>query len=217
VAADLVSSRSYRKFDFSSFAILARLNARGSVNVTPETWPRRHRLTVEEYYQMAEVGLLAPDARVELIDGEIVDMAPIGSRHAAAVSLLAERLIRGVGEAAIVWIQSPVRLDARSEPQPDLALLHPRGDRYAGGHPGPADVLLLIEVSDATLRYDREIKTGLYARHGVPEVWVVDLPNGRLHVLREPREGGYADRSTIGAHSVPVDALSVDVDLSGLF
>jgi Uma2 family endonuclease len=187
------------------------------VNVTPETWPRRHRLTVEEYYRMAEVGLLSRDVRVELIDGEIVDRAPIGSRHAAAVNLLAERLIRGLGERAIVSIQAPVKLDLHSEPQPDLAVLRTQADRYADAHPGPKDVLLLIEVSDTTLEFDRTVKAGLYARHRIPALWVVDLAHDALRVYREPREGGYADVSVANEDSVQIAALAADVDLSGLF
>lgn len=186
------------------------------MNVTPETWPRRHRLTVDEYYRMAEVGLLSPDARVELIDGEIIDMAPIGSRHASAVSLLTQRLIRAVGDSAIVWSQSPVRLDVRSEPQPDLALLRPRADHYAGGHPAPPDVLLIVEVSDTTLDYDRNVKAGLYARYGIPALWIVDLAHGRLHTCQRPADGGYRDRSIVDQTSVGIPGLSIDLDLTGL-
>jgi len=163
------------------------------------------------------VGLLPPDARVELIEGGIVDMAPIGSRHAAAVSLLAERLIRALAGAALVFIQSPVRLGRLSEPQPDLAVLRPRADRYANRHPTAADVLLIIEVSDTTLRFDRDIKSALYARHGVPEVWVVDLNHSELQICRDPQEAGYASRAVRAAGVVPIPSLGIDVDLSQLF
>lgn len=166
---------------------------------------------------MAEVGVLPPDARVELIEGEIIDMAPIGSRHAAAVCLLTERLIRSIDGAAIVRVQSPVRLDARSEPQPDLALLRPRADRYASRHPGPQDVWLIVEVSDTTIGYDRDVKAALYARYGIPELWIVNLPDSRLHVLRRPGEGRYNDRYDTTETSIAVPGLSVDLDLSGLF
>jgi Uma2 family endonuclease len=187
------------------------------MSVTKESWPRPHRLTVDEYYRMAEVGLLPPDARVELIEGEIIDMAPIGSRHAAAVNLLAERLIRGQGGTALVSIQAPVRLGLRSEPQPDLAILKPRADRYAGSHPTAADVLLLIEVSDATLRFDREVKAKLYAQHGVSELWIVDLNDHRVHVFREPVQGAYADRSIVTAGVMHVPTLEIEVELTDLF
>jgi Uma2 family endonuclease len=187
------------------------------VSATKESWPRPHRLTVDEYYRMAEVGLLPPDARVELIEGEIIDMAPIGSRHAAAVNLLSERLIKTLSGTSLVSIQAPVRLDTRSEPQPDLAVLRLRPDRYSNSHPTAADVLLLIEISDATLRFDRETKASLYARHGVPELWIVDLNHRELHVFREPRHGEYRDRSTVTAGVMTVPTLAIDVDLTDLF
>jgi Uma2 family endonuclease len=189
------------------------------MSIASESWVTRHRITVEEYYRMAEVGLLAPDARVELIEGEIIDMAPIGSRHAATVNTLARLLNEAVGAQAIVSIQAPIRLDPRNEPQPDLALLRPRPDRYSASHPAAADVLLVIEVSDTTLRYDRGVKVPLYARHGIPEVWIVDLENGLLHFFRSPAGDAYADVSTAErprATPLPV-APQPTVDLSGLF
>ncbi len=145
-----------------------------------ESWPRRHRITVDEYHRMAEVGLLAPDARVELIDGEIIDMAPIGSEHASVVDQLTRLLVRAVGDDAILRVQGSVRLGRRSEPGPDLVLLRPRPDFYRNQFATGNDTLLVIEVSDTTLRYEREIKIPLYARHGVPEAWIVDLRNDRL-------------------------------------
>jgi Uma2 family endonuclease len=187
------------------------------MSVTHESWPRPHRLTVDEYYRMAEVGLLPPDARVELIEGEIIDMAPIGSRHARTVDYLAKRLILAVGEAATVRIQGPIGLSRHSEPQPDLALLRPRADEYRDRHPLAADVLLLIEVSDATLRFDREVKAGLYAKHRVPELWIVDLNNERLHVFRNPVQDAYADRSTVKAGVMNLPTLAIGVDLTSLF
>jgi Uma2 family endonuclease len=187
------------------------------MSVHTESWPRRHRLTVDEYYRMAEVGLLPPDARVELIAGEIIDMAPIGSRHAAAVDHLAERFIRAVDGSALVRIQGPVRLGSRSEPEPDLALLRPRADRYAGSHPTAADVLLIVEVSDTTLHFDRDVKAKLYARHGVPELWIVDLIHDQLHLFRDPRQEEYADRSSVGAGAMQVPTLATPIDLTELF
>jgi Uma2 family endonuclease len=187
------------------------------MNVITENWPRPHRLTVDEYYRMAEVGLLPPDARVELIEGEIIDMAPIGSRHAAAVDLLAKRFIRAVDESAIVRIQGPVRLSPHSEPQPDLALLKRQPHRYATSHPTAADVLLIVEVSDTTLRFDREVKAKLYARHGIPELWIVDLDSRQLHLFRAPRLGEYADQTTVGAGVLKIPTLAIEVDLTELF
>lgn len=179
---------------------------------------QRHRLTVDEYYRMAEVGVLAPDARVELIDGEIIDMAPQKSRHAAVVNELMRRLVRSVGDRALVTCQTPLRLSQRSEPEPDLMLLRPRADGYAQAHPSAADVLLLIEVADSSARYDREIKLPLYARHGVAEVWIVDLEAGVLRQRRQPQAESYAESAeTVAPGTTPLPGLpGADVDLSGL-
>ncbi len=147
--------------------------------------------TVEEYERMAETGILTEDDRVELIEGAIVEMTPIGSRHAACVARLTRLFGRLLGDAVIVWVQNPVRLSRYSEPQPDLALLRPRPDFYAGAHPEPADVLLLIEVADATLETDRTVKAPLYAKAGISETWIVDLDGGRVEVSRRPAPDGY--------------------------
>jgi Uma2 family endonuclease len=163
------------------------------MGVVMSDWIPRHRISVDEYYKMAEAGLLAPDARVELIEGEIIDMPPIGSTHAGTVLLLTRRLSHAVGDFAYVSAQSPVRLSDFSEPQPDLVLLKPRSDFYRTGHPTAGDTLLLIEVSATTLRYDLHVKVPLYARHEVPEVWVVDLEGVKLHVFRSPKSGEYTE------------------------
>jgi Uma2 family endonuclease len=178
----------------------------------------RHRLTVADYYRMAEAHVLLPDARVELIDGEVIDMATIGTRHAATVGKLTRALMRAVGDQAIVWAQNPLRLGEFSEPEPDLMLLAPRADFYSAAHPGAADVQLLIEVSDTSARYDREIKLPLYARHGVPEVWIVDLDNHQLHMFRQPRGDVYAEsESTAQPGPTAVTALpGITIDLNGV-
>src|SRR5690606_26748569 len=154
--------------------IVSRRSAEHSMNAQTETWPRPHRLTVHDYYRMAEVGLLGPDDRTELIEGEIIDMPPIGDRHADLVRLLTKRLVQAAGDSAEVSSQLPVRLSLRSEPQPDFAVLKPRSGGYRQ-HPTPSDVLLLVEVSDSTLRYDLGRRARLYANHLIPEYWVVDL------------------------------------------
>jgi len=178
----------------------------------------RHRLTVDEYMRMGEAGVLPPDARVELINGEVVDMATMRSRHASAVSRLISLLTRAAGERATVWCQSPLVLGERSMPEPDLMLLKPRADFYRDAHPTAADVLLLIEVSDTTTSYDRRIKLPLYARHGIVEVWIVDLDDGLLRVCRRPQADGYADVATTASPGVtPLTALpELAVDLSGV-
>lgn len=183
-----------------------------------ENWIPRHRITVDEYYRMAEVGLLEPDARVELIEGEIIDVPPIGSRHGGTVQQLNDLLLRAVGRRASVRVQLPVRLDKSSEPQPDIALLKPRADYYKSRQPTAADTLLIIEVSNTTFRYDRQIKLPLYARHGIPEVWIVDLKGKQIHFFRSPGGESYADAvsssqpGTRGIAALP----GVEVDLSGV-
>lgn len=183
-----------------------------------ESWPRRHRITVDEYYRMAEVGLLAPDARVELIEGEIIEMPPIGPDHGSVVDQLNHRLVHAVGDRAIVRVQGAVRLSRSSEPQPDIALLVPRTDYYRAGHPSGENTFLVIEVSDSTLRYDRDVKVPLYARHEVPEVWIVDLRKGRLLSWRKPANGAYRDEaSTDDLGETPITAVpGLTVDLTHL-
>ena len=168
---------------------------------------------------MGETGALAPDARVELIDGEIVDMPPIGSVHAGIVNQLNRMLGQAVGDTAVVGVRNPVELSNRSEPEPDLTLLRPRDDFYKRAHPRPADVLLVIEVADSSLAWDHDVKRPLYARHGIPEVWIVDVGGGRLLTFAEPTDDGYARvsrRSDLSA--VPVSMLDgLQVNLSTLF
>ncbi len=150
----------------------------------------RKRFTVQEFDRMGETGVLAEGDRVELIDGEIVQMNPIGTRHVACVARCDRLLARGAGDAAIVFVQSPIQLGAYSEPQPDLAVVQPRLDFYESARPTASDVLLLVEVADTTLGYDRGTKVPLYARAGVPEVWVVDLGGAQVYVYREPTPDG---------------------------
>jgi len=180
--------------------------------------PHKHLITVDDYYRMAEVGLLAPEARVELIEGEIIDMAPIGIDHGRAVDILNRLFVRAVGDQAIVRVQGAVRLNLRSEPQPDLALLAPSPDDYGSRQPAPEDVLLLIEVSDTTLRYDVDVKLPLYARHGIAETWILDLQGGELRCHRSPRDGRYLEVHTSrDLGSMRLAALpAVEVDLAKL-
>jgi len=180
---------------------------------------RRHRYTVGDYQRMGEAGILGADDRVELIEGEIVDMAPIGSAHAGTVDYLVAAFLRAVGDRAIVRSQNPVVLGSRSAPQPDVLLVRPRSDFYRLAHPVAADVLLAVEVADATLRYDRETKIPLYARHGVPEAWLVDIEASALHVFREPSAEGYLHETRVtDLAAVTVERLpGVTLDLRSLF
>jgi Uma2 family endonuclease len=149
----------------------------------------RHRLTVADYYKMAAAGIIGEESRVELIDGEIVDMAPIGSKHAFVVSRLAQFFTLATHHHYLVSVQNPVRLDNRSEPQPDIALLKP--GNYMDNLPGASDVLLIIEVAHSSINFDRTVKLDLYARHAIPEVWLLDLEGSELLVCRKPAEGQY--------------------------
>jgi Uma2 family endonuclease len=173
---------------------------------------------VEEYHRMAETGVLAPDARVELIEGEVLDMAPIGTRHAGVVKRLNALLSTALAGRAIVSVQDPIRLGHRSEPQPDLALLKPRDDFYARSLPTPADTLLVIEVADTTGAYDRQVKLPLYARHGVPELWIVDLEMSVLRVCRKPNGDNYGDIATSAEPGMTAIAElpGIAIDLTGI-
>ncbi len=181
--------------------------------------PRRHRLTVGQYHRMGEAGIFAPDARVELIEGEVIDMAPIGSRPAGTVSYLVHRFVLAAGPKACVSCQNPIILDAYNEPQPDLSLLKPRPDFYRSSHPRPADVLLAVEVAETTLTYDRDIKLPLYARAGIPEVWIIDLATPVLLIHRAPVADRYTERvETSAPGKVALAALpEIGIDLSGLW
>jgi Uma2 family endonuclease len=180
--------------------------------------PTRHKLDVVAYHRMADAGIFAEHDRIELIDGELIDMAPIGQGHAGIVSGLTRALVLACGDRAIVWPQNPVRLDRRSEPQPDLAVLRNRADFYTRGEPpGPADTLLLIEVADSSLAFDSTVKLPLYARAGIPEVWIVDVLRLQLHAHRGPGPDGYAETVThqTGEHLALSQApeIIVQVDL----
>lgn len=160
--------------------------------------PRVRRFTVGEYHRMREAGILDEDDRVELIDGEVVQIAPIGSRHAACVDKLAAILFSRLSGKVQVRIQSPIRLDDQTEPEPDVALLHPKANAYADAHPVPDDVLLVVEVSDVTLEYDRAVKAPRYASGGVPEMWIINLPEAYVEVHRRPEEGSYREQLRYG-------------------
>lgn len=149
----------------------------------------RRRFTVHEYHRMAEAGILHEDDRIELIDGEIVEMSPIGGRHVSCVGRFARVLSLFVEERYLVNSQSPIRLDDRREPQPDVALVKDR--KYGPSLPGPGDVLLLVEIADASLAYDRDVKLPLYAGASVPEAWIVDLSKEIVERHTDPSADDY--------------------------
>lgn len=151
--------------------------------------PVPRRFDVDDYYRMADAGILREHDRVELIEGQVVEMEPISISHAGAVNELTWLLARRLPDHLRVGVQNPVRLDRWSEPQPDLAVILAEDMRRA--HPGPEQSLLVIEVAYSSLRYDRNVKLPLYARHGVPEVWIVDLRGAVVERYDEPAEDGY--------------------------
>ena len=180
--------------------------------------PQTRKFTVAEYYRMAEAGILKPDERVELIDGEILVMPPIGPEHADNVDEFNEVLARYAPDRYRVRIQNPVRLSDESEPEPDVALLRRRPEGYGAAHPTPADVLLVIEVAHSSLEYDRNIKAHIYGRSGVPETWVRNLPEDCIERFTEPGPDGYA-RHTVhhrGETMTPVALPDLEFAVSDL-
>jgi Uma2 family endonuclease len=151
----------------------------------------RRRFSVDEYDRMIEAGILQEDEHVELLGGEIVCMAPIGISHANLVSFLLNWFARRLPEAFHIRVQDPIRLPPKSEPEPDIAIVRGPVGSYSHAHPGPADVLLLIEVADSSLAYDRDVKGPLYAAAGIPDYWLLDLASEQLLVHREPKRGRY--------------------------
>jgi Uma2 family endonuclease len=156
----------------------------------------RRAFTADEYERMVAAGILRPDERVELIRGEIVEMSPIGHRHAACVACLTKRFNIALDARAVVWVRGSVRVAFHSVPEPDLALLRPRSYRTSG--PRPEEILLVVEVADSSLRYDRTEKVRLYAEAAIPEYWVVGVEEEWIEVYRSPEGGGYRERRRAG-------------------
>ncbi|PWB46365.1 MAG: Uma2 family endonuclease [Candidatus Methylomirabilota bacterium] len=174
----------------------------------------RRSFTVDEYHRMGEAGILREDDRVELIEGELITMTPIGSRHAACVDRLNHLFSQRIGRQCIVRVQSPIRLGEHSEPQPDLAILRLHADFYAQAHPTAKDVLFVVEVAETSAGYDREVKLPLYARSGIAEVWLVDLTEGRVEVYRQPSPQGYQDVRMLRRGEVVVPLTVCDLPLA---
>jgi Uma2 family endonuclease len=170
--------------------------------LTRNPWVARRALTIAEYHRMGEVGILTERDRVELIEGELVAMAPIGSEHSGTVNALTRLLVEIVGDRGVVAVQNPVQLDDLTEPEPDFAVLKPRPDYYRRATPRADDVLLLIEVADSSLAYDRAVKRSLYARHGIPEFWIVNLTAGEVEVCRTPTGDNYASVLHVGREAI---------------
>ena len=183
--------------------------ATSSTTATPEpvALRRPYRFSADEYQAMGTAGIFHPEERLELIRGYILPMSPIGHRHVNCLIQLNRLMVRRTDPHALVSIQSSIRLGDDSEPEPDLVLLAPKSD-YAVRLPRATDVLLLIEVADSTVRFDREVKLPLYAQAGIPETWIVNLDAGHLEVYRRPGPKGYAESLTLQpGDSVEIEAL----------
>ena len=177
----------------------------------------RRRFTADDYQRMGQAGILSEDDRVELIDGEVVAMTPIGPRHNAAVNRANRALVTGVGEQAIVQVQGSVRLGRYHEPQPDLVLLRPQADFYASRLPGPEDILLIVEIAESSIEFDRQVKARLYAESGIREYWLADLNVNLLFCYSIPQNGAYRDLTqrhrgqAIAPMMLPECTIPVDV------
>ncbi len=176
----------------------------------------RRWFSVEEYDRMIRSGIFTEDERIELIEGDIVKMSPIGKLHAACVIRLTMLLTRIVGQLALVSVQNPIHPNDFSRPQPDVALLKPRDDFYAQAHPMPDDILLIVEVADTTAAFDRAVKVPLYARAGIPVVWLIDLQRDLIEIYSQPVNGAYQEvrdarrGDTLTLESLSVLKLSID-------
>ena len=183
--------------------------------------PQPRLFTIDDYFAMAEAGILGPEERVELIDGVVITMPPIGNPHNASVDKSNRNLVISVGTRGIVRTQGSIALNDRSMPQPDLVLLRERDDFYSSQRAGPQDILLLIEVSDSSADYDRNVKLPRYAEAGIPEVWIAVIPEGVVEAHTEPAGGRYTQMrtfrpgDTISPGCFPDIALSVDEILPG--
>lgn len=179
----------------------------------------RHLFTVREYFRMGEVGLLAPENRDELIDGEIFDLPPPQHRASGVMALLHRMFLHDLDDHIFGWPQSTFILSASSAPRPDFVFLKSRtGNYYCRVAPSPADALLIVEVSENSLLYDREVKVPLYARHAIPEAWIVDVDHARVHFFHTPEGRNYTHSSSTSAPGrVPIQGLpGHSVDLTGL-
>jgi Uma2 family endonuclease len=169
--------------------------------------------TVDEYHRMAEAGIFGPEERVELIDGEIIKMSPIGPRHAGCVINITRSLFTHLGDRAVMSPQNPVVIRPRSEPQPDMLVLRRRDVSYSRAHPTPQDVLLAIEVGDSTVRFDRIVKARLYARARIQEYWLIDVGQESVDVFRNPERDAYASFTTFGLGTALTPLAFPDVSL----
>ena len=177
---------------------------------------QHHLLSVSDYYRMAQAGILTEDEHVELINGELFDMAPIGSFHADFIDRLARLFFKQADDSVRVRIQNPIHLSDFAEPEPDIALV--KDNNYRQQHPTAEDVLLLVEVADTSLHYDLTIKLPLYAKYQIPEVWVCNLKEKRLDIYQQPDNDYYRLhlRPRVDEIIQPLLIASISVDWQGL-
>ena len=178
-----------------------------------------HRITVADFQKMEQVGILKPTARVELIEGVIVDMSPIGPAHNGIVDHLSQLLHRAVVDRGIVRTQGSIILNENNEPEPDITILKPKSDFYIKELPTPEDIFLVIEIADVSLKEDRGLKIPLYAKHNIPEVWLIDIVNKSVEIYLEPSPSRYQKIVCPEKPGIikPWLLPNVDVDLSRLF
>ena len=180
--------------------------------VPSENFYKKHLTNLAEWKKLGEANIFPPDSHLELINGEILEMAPIGSNHAGHINKLTHLLVQLVSSQAMVSIQNPVQLNDLSEPEPDLMILKPSSDFYSSRHPNASHVLLLIEVADSSLKFDQNQKLRLYALHDIPEYWLLNIQDNCLEVYRQPHNGVYAEKTTL--HSGDKITLSQLEDIS---
>ena len=168
---------------------------------------KRHTLTVEQYHQMFEAGIITERDKVELIKGEIIDMSPIGNLHSHYVGQLTDIFYEIFGRGVAIRGQMPIQLDKQSEPEPDIALCLPPRRRYIDHPPTPTEILLVVEVSHSSLNFDQQIKLPLYAEAGIPEVWILEVEGQKLHVSKQPENGQYVSQKTYTAQ----DAIELEI------
>ena len=185
-----------------------------TVDQHPVSDVQRYRFDVDAFARMGEAGIFTEDERVELIDGEVREMTPIGPPHAGIVNRLTELLVTRLAGRATVIVQNPIRLDRHTEPQPDLVVARRRKGFYADRHPEPGDVLLVVEVADSSVRYDRAEKAPRYGRAGIPETWLVDVEAGAVTVYADPGPQGYARQQVRRRGERMVSASVPDLDLA---
>lgn len=181
--------------------------------------PKKYPLTITQFQKMIETKILAEEEHVELIEGELIIMAPIGPVHSGKTNRINRLFSQSVGDSAIVEVQGPLVLNDNSELEPDIALLRPRDDFYETANPTPDDVLLLLEVADSSLSYDKNIKIPLYARHGIPEVWLINIPNRQVEIYLKPSPEGYRQILLPEKHETisPTLLLEVSIKVSDIF